>query len=203
MQNDPKPTRRCLVACALAAALLFRSAPTAAAPTRPDAERLVLDASNEILAIIGDDDPEPVMFRRFREMLETFADVPIIARSTLGVDWRAATPEQRAAYTDAFGGYLSRKYGKRFQEFIGARIEITRSRKVKSGVLVESTMTLEGSSPFAVDWQVSDKSGRNRIFNLYIEGVSLLASERQEIRTMLDQAGGDIDRLTEDLTASR
>ena len=202
MQNESKPTRR-LFSCALAVALLIQASPTAAAPTRADAEQLVLDASNEILAIIGDEDTEPVMFRRFHEMLETFADIPIIARSTLGVDWRAATPEQRDAYTSAFGSYLSRKYGKRFRELIGATIRIVRTRSVKSGVLVESTMTLEGKSPFAVDWQVSDKSGRNRIFNLYIEGVSLLASERQEVRTMLDLAGGDIDRLIEDLKTSR
>ncbi len=202
MPNDAKPTRRRLIACAFAAALLGLPATATATPARADAERLVLDASNEILAIIGDDDPEPVMIRRFNEMLESFADVPIIARSSLGVDWRAATPEQRAAYTRAFGRYLSRKYGKRFREFIGASVEVIRTRSVKSGVLVESRMTLAGRSPFAVDWQVSDKSGRNRIFNLYIEGVSLLASERQEVRTMLDQAGGDIDRLIEDLNSS-
>jgi phospholipid transport system substrate-binding protein len=64
---------------------------------------------------------------------------------------------------------------------------------------VVSTMTLRGESPFEVRWQVSDRSGQQKFFNLIIEGVNLLSAERQEIGTMLERRGGNIDRLIEDL----
>ena len=49
---------------------------------------------------------------------------------------------------------------------------------------------------------MSDKSGRLLFFNLIIEGVNMLASERTEIQAMLDKAGGDINKLIVALNAT-
>ena len=60
-------------------------------------------------------------------------------------------------------------------------------------------MTLRGRAPFEVRWHVSDRSGRALFFNLIIEGVNLLAAERQEVGTMLERRGGNLDRMIQDL----
>jgi len=52
-----------------------------------------------------------------------------------------------------------------------------------------------------VDFHVYDRPGRPVFFNLIVEGVNMLVSERQEIGAMLDQRGGDLDRLIADLRA--
>jgi phospholipid transport system substrate-binding protein len=49
---------------------------------------------------------------------------------------------------------------------------------------------------------VGDKSGRNLFFNIIIEGVNMLASERTEIGAILDQNGGDIEKLIDALNAA-
>ena len=58
---------------------------------------------------------------------------------------------------------------------------------------------LKGQSPFEVTFQVSDRSGKDLFFNMYIEGVNLLLTERTEIGAMLDRRKGDIDALIADL----
>ena len=63
-------------------------------------------------------------------------------------------------------------------------------------------MHLRGEAPFELRWHVGDKSGKNLFFNLIIEGVNMLASERTEIGAMLDRRGGDIDALIADLKNS-
>ena len=73
------------------------------------------------------------------------------------------------------------------------------SRKAKSNIEVQSTAKLRGHAPFAVSWLVSDKSGQPKIFNIIIEGVNTLTSERAEIGAMLDKRRGDIGKLTADL----
>ena len=50
-----------------------------------------------------------------------------------------------------------------------------------------------------VRWHVADKSGRDLFFNIIIEGVNMLASERAELGAMLDKRGGSIPALVEDL----
>ncbi|NOX40354.1 MAG: ABC transporter substrate-binding protein [Alphaproteobacteria bacterium] len=149
----------------------------------------------DINSIINSGKSEAAMIRDFEALFNRYADVPIIARIALGVPWRTASSSQRSRYVSAFRGYISRKYGKRFREFIGGTITVTGSRKVKSGYLVSSIASLKGSAPFALDWQVSDKSGKDKMFNLYIEGISLLATERTEVAAMLDQQRGDINAL--------
>ena len=58
---------------------------------------------------------------------------------------------------------------------------------------------LRGEGPFEVNFHVSDKSGSDKFFNVYIEGVNLLLTERTEIGAMLDARGGDLNRLIKDL----
>ena len=58
---------------------------------------------------------------------------------------------------------------------------------------------LSGQAPFEVIFRVSDKSGRNLFFDIVIEGISLLKTERTEIGAMLDKRRGDIDALIQDL----
>jgi phospholipid transport system substrate-binding protein len=128
--------------------------------------------------------------------------VAIIARSALGVAARSASTAQMAAFTQAFQGYISRKYGRRFREFIGGSIEVVDAKPLKSYFEVISVAYLRGEAPFDLRFHVSDKSGRDLFFNIIIEGVNMLASERTEIGAMLDRRKGDIDALIKDLATA-
>ncbi|MDR9485229.1 MAG: ABC transporter substrate-binding protein [Sediminimonas sp.] len=153
----------------------------------------------EINAVISSGRSESQMFRDFEKIFDRYADVPTIARYALGVDARRASAAQLREFTDVFARYISVKYGKRFREFIGGRIVVDSARKVKSFYEVKTTAHLRGEAPFAVSFLVSDRSGADKFFNLFIEGINMLLTERTEIGAMLDARGGDIDRMIADL----
>jgi phospholipid transport system substrate-binding protein len=158
---------------------------------------------NDINRVINSGGSLDQMVVQFEQIFNKYADVDIIAQSSLGIAFRRATPAQRRAYVAAFRGYIARKYGKRFREFIGGKIEVTGARQIKSGIYeVSSLAELRGESPFDLKWLVSDKAGRNLFFNMIIDGVKMLASERQEIGSMLDRNGGNIDKLVAELKHS-
>ena len=46
---------------------------------------------------------------------------------------------------------------------------------------------------------VSDRSGREKFINMYIDGVNMVLTEKTEIGAMLDRRGGNIDTLIADL----
>jgi phospholipid transport system substrate-binding protein len=200
MPSDARLTRRgfaLALASALGAALLTPRG--AQALTIEDARSLVDRAVGDINGIINSGKSESAMYGDFERVFARYADVPAIARSALGPAARQASQGQLGAFTKAFQGYISRKYGRRFREFIGGRIEVEDARPVKSYVEVISTAYLRGESPFEVRWHVSDKAGKSLFFNIIIEGVNMLASERTEIGALLDQRGGDVDRLIADM----
>ncbi|MEM6387879.1 MAG: ABC transporter substrate-binding protein [Pseudomonadota bacterium] len=181
------------------AALSLLSATSAFALTEADARRLIDGAVAEINRAINSGQSSSRLYTAFEGIFRKYADVPTIARSALGPPARAASRQQLRSFTDAFAGYMARKYGKRFRDFAGGTVEVTGARAVKNFQEVRAVAKLPGQSPFAVSFMVSDRSGNDKFFDLLIEGISLLKSERAEIGAMLDRRRGDIDALIGDL----
>ncbi len=191
--NDMTLTRRSL----LAALPLVALAPAAqAVVSSAQAQQIVTALSDEIIRIVNSGTSESAAIREFERIFERYADVPTIARFSLGVAARDASRGQLSAFSDAFSGYVARKYGVRFKEFEGGSIEIGRTRQDRQVTIVEATARLPGESPIAVEFHLSDRGGSAKVFNLVLEGVNMLTTERAEITAMLDQEGGSIDALT-------
>lgn len=171
----------------------------AVALTEAAATQLVNSVVADINRVIASGKSENAMLRDFEKIFVQYADVPIMARYALGADARTASPAQLRQFTRAFQGYISRKYGRRFREFIGGEVNVRNARKIKAGYEVRTSVKLQGSSPFDVTFLVSDKSGRDKFYNMFIEGVNLLLTERTEIGAMLDARKGNLDQLIKDL----
>lgn len=181
-----------------AAALMTMPRPSLAL-TVDEARNLVDRAIADVNRTINSGKSEAAMYGDFEAIFSKYADVPVIARSALGVAARSASKAQMSAFTKAYKGYISRKYGRRFREFIGGKIVVTDAKPVKSYFEVISVAHLQGEAPFDLRWHVSDKSGKSLFFNIIIEGVNMLASERTEIGAMLDKRKGNLDQLIQDL----
>ena len=142
---------------------------------------------------------ETKLITAFENIFAQYADVNIIARSALGPAARSASSSELSAFTSAFRGYIARKYGKRFKEFIGSEIVVKGTKNRGKFFEVEASVRLKGTTPFEVSFRVSDRSGENLFFDIIIEGISLLSSERVEIGALMDARNGNIARLTRDL----
>ena len=192
--------RRFAAGFALGSVALALPMPVAAL-TVDQARGLIDKVVADINGIIASGKAEPEMLKDFERIFARYADVAVISRSTLGVAAKSASPAQLQAFAGAFQTYISAKYGRRFREFIGGSIEVIDAQPVKSYYEVVTVAKLAGESPFDLRWHVSDKSGKNLFFNIIIEGINLLASERSEVGAMLDQAGGNIDTLIANMKA--
>lgn len=187
----------------ISASAVLAALPTAGfALTKAAAEKLIGALSDDIFKVINSGKPEAAMYHDFDLVLGKYAAINAIARTVLGPPWRSASPVEQRAYIKAFRGYLSRKYGKRFREFIGSEIKVVSARNVKSGVLVKSVVKFQGSAPFTVDWQVFERDGKQQMFDMYIEGISMIKSEREEVGAMLDKSRGKMNKLITRLNAA-
>ena len=190
-------TRRTLLLAGGATALIAAS--PAAALTEAQARSLVDKVIAEIDVVIRSQKSDAAILRDLEKLFARYADLDIMAQYALGADGRSASAADKRAFTNAFKGYVTRKYGKRFRDFIGGRIEVESTRAIRAGYEVKAKAYLEGQSPFDVAFHISDRSGRDLVFNIFIEGVNLLLTERTEIGAMLDQRNGNIRQLASDL----
>ena len=183
-------------------AVTFASANFGWSDNSKDAEVLVGKLVADINDVISSGNSEQVMVKQFEEIFKLYADVPTIARYALGNDARAISKSQLKRFTKVYSVYVSHKYGRRFREFIGGKIVVQKSRPIKSFFEVETLAHLKGWEPFTVSFLVSNRSGKLLFFNMFIEGINMLLSERTEIGAMLDKRRGDIQRVMEDLQNS-
>lgn len=195
MISEAKIPRRGVLAGLACWAGLAAGIGPAQALTTSESKALIDKLVGEINAIINSGKSEESMYRDFEGIFRKYAYVEGIARTVLGAPARTASKAELRAFSDAFTGYMARKYGKRFREFIGGWVEVESAQKVKSYFEVHTMAKLAGQAPFAVTFRVSDRSGSELFFDMLIEGISLIKAERNEIGTMLDQAGGDIDKM--------
>jgi phospholipid transport system substrate-binding protein len=165
-----------------------------------EARQLIDALVKDINRVIESGKSESAMLREFERIFKKYSDTSYIAAYALGADARRATKSQKRAFSKAFQGYIARKYGRRFREFVGGRLEVVKVKKVKKWYEVSTTAYLKGQSPFEVTFLVSDRSGKNLFFNMFIEGVNLLLTERTEIGALLDQRQGNIDQMIGDLS---
>lgn len=164
--------------------------------SKAEAEELINQLSNDVLSAINAQSSRDELFEKFEKIFANYADVFLIARKALGPTWRSANKTQRSAYVSAFRGYMARYYGKQFEEFIGAKIIIDKSRKTSGGYLVDSKIIFKDGSNYLAQWHVVDARGKLLMYNLFLEGVSILSDVRIQIGSMLDKRGGSIDELT-------
>jgi phospholipid transport system substrate-binding protein len=160
-----------------------------------DAQQLIDKVVADANAVISSGKDVNGLIAEFGRIFTRYADVPVIARSVLGPAAKTASPAQLAAFTKAYHGYVSAKYGRRFNEFKGGSISVIDTQPIKSFFEVTTMVSLPGSAPFDVRWHVSNKSGKNLFFNIIIEGINMLTSERTEIGALLEQNRGDVDAL--------
>lgn len=176
---------------------LMMSAVPAFAFNEAEARTLIDKAVGDINSIINSGKSEAAMLKDFERIFSRYADVSTISRSVLGPPARSASAAQLSGFAKSFQTYISRKYGRRFREFIGGRVEVNNTRAVKNFYEVNCTTILKGEAPFKVTFVVASQSGR--FIDISIEGISLLKAERAEVGAMLDQRRGDINALIRDL----
>jgi len=163
------------------------------------AEQFVTRVADEIMAIVKSGSSKSAVARKFDTMIGRYGDMPVISRSVLGPVSRSAKASDLAAFSQAFQGYISRKYSAQFAEFKQGSIKIKSSRDRGRFVEVMAQIVRPGKSTINVDFRVWDKSGSTKFIDILIEGISLVTTERAEMGALLDQRGGNLAQLAKDL----
>jgi phospholipid transport system substrate-binding protein len=186
-------SRRAVLMTGFAAMSALAVPRSAQALSPAQASGLVEHVATEITRIINSGQSEAAMIRDFERMMARYADMPSIAQSVLGPPARTASPSQLSAFAEAFQGYMARKYGRRFREFIGGTVGVTGAQDSGRFIEVITSVSMPNDRPFEVRFRVWDRSGQPLFIDLLIEGVSLVITERSEVGSILDRNGGSID----------
>lgn len=175
----------------------------AASPARADsadqARDLVMMAAERLIELIRSDQAQAEKEVAFRQLMEETAAMSAIARTALGAPWRSMSDPQKARYDEAFRDYLARNYVARFRDYTGEKLTYVKTIENEKGVYVETQVASPGSQPLSVVWRLKELGDGLKVVDIKAADLSLLATERSLLTSLLERNGGDFDAFIAEL----
>lgn len=188
----------------LAAAVLLLPVAATAESVAPDV--LVKQTADEVIEIIKKDkDIQAGDLRKISALAEDkilpHFDFERMSRMVLGRHWHKASKEQQAQFVSEFRSLLIRTYASALAKFRNQTIEYKplRAQPGDSEVTVKTQVLQQGTQPLPIDYSLAKKGNEWKVFDVTIEGVSLVTNYRGQFSTEVKQSGMDglIQRLAD------
>lgn len=126
-------------------------------------------------------------------------DFERISRLVLGRAWRKTNENQKKGFIKEFRTLLLKTYAVALSKYKDQEIVFkpTRMSKGDEIVIVKSEIVQNGGQPIKVNYALSNNSGKWLVFDIVIEGVSLVTNYRSQFSSEIKRNGIDvlIDKL--------
>jgi phospholipid transport system substrate-binding protein len=118
-------------------------------------------------------------------------DVNGMSRSVLGRQaWNKATPAEKKEFTQAFTQLVIRTYASPLAEYSGETVKFLPLRGEGDGrfVRVNSVISRPNGQKIPLSYNLVSKNGQWKVYDLSVEGVSLLQSFRSQFGQVLQHS---------------
>jgi len=133
----------------------------------------------------GNDNPER-LYALVNDIVVPHLDMPRIARIVLGKYVRQVDAAGLAAFTQEFQSLLVRTYATSLKSYGGEKIDVLPAKQADNGTAsVQMTVHRPGAAPIAISFLTHNKTGSWLVYDIRIEGISLVTNYRSEFATIL------------------
>lgn len=183
-----------LIAMGLAFLLLFGTlAPAAAATGGPTEQtRAAADQVIDLLRNRAIDLAE--RNRRITELVKANFDFTSMSQAVLGLHWRKASPEERQRFIELFSELLEATYRGRLEaytaEYAGEQVQYV-GETIKGDRAQVDTIVVTKSARIPISYRMVKNQEQWRVYDVVIEGVSLVRNYRGTYDEILSKEGFD------------
>ena len=120
------------------------------------------------------------------EAIEAVFDFEELSRRTLGREWKKMNAEQQKEFVHLFKELLQGVYADRLLAYSDQKIIFDKETMLKKGrAEVQSFLQTSDGKKIPLFYRLSDKSGSWKVYDVIIEGVSMVKNYRTQFREIL------------------
>jgi phospholipid transport system substrate-binding protein len=169
-------------------------------------DQLVQKITNEVLAAIKSDKQLAAGDRQkalklAEEKVLPYIDFEEATRLAVGRAWSQATPEQKKRLVSEFRNMLVRTYSNAIEAYQGQTLKVlpARGEPKADDATVRTQFVRAGGQPLPIEFQMRKTEKGWKVYDIAVEGVSLVITYRSEFDAVVKQAGIDglIKRLAQ------
>jgi phospholipid transport system substrate-binding protein len=161
-------------------------------------EALVKKITDDVMAAIQSDKELAAGDRQkalklAEEKILPHVDFEEAARLAVGRSWNGASAEQKKQLTDEFRRMLVRTYSSAVSAYQGQTMKVlpVRMKPSDTEVTVRNHYNRPGGKPVQIDYSMHKADGGWKIYDIVVEGVSLVLTYRSEFDAVVKQEGVD------------
>lgn len=137
--------------------------------------------------------PDSEKMAELESLFVSTVDVPWIARFVIGPYWRQANVQQQQDYLKYYQQFIVKHYVGRFTEYAGQtyRLDLVSSQG-EGKYLVRMIIDSPNEPSVVTDYRIrQDESGAYKIYDIVVEGVSMIVTQKQEFSSVVARKGLD------------
>ncbi len=127
---------------------------------------------------------------RIAQITNQVFDYKIMSRLALGFNWKSFSPQQQVEFVKVFGDLLNNTYIEKVQgEYKGDEtVQFLSQDMIASGKAIVKTQILRKPTNIPVVYAMLQDGGKWRIYDVSIEGISLIKNYRSQFDQILEKS---------------
>ena len=168
------------------------------------AEQVVTSTTDQVLKAVSEEgvkQDNQKVYAIVERLIVPHFDFQKMSQWVLGKYWRDASDSERQQFTEQFQKLLVRTYSTAFQQYSNQKIVYlpTRSNPGADRVMVKCQVVRDAGPPIGIDYRLYQKQGEWKVFDVLIDGISLVTNYRTTFAQQIRDKG--IDGLIATLVA--
>ncbi len=153
-------------------------------------------ATDQVLRILQDPEmrkPEKVQARRTQisAVASEIFDWQETAKRALAQHWQQRTPQQREEFSKLFADLVERSYIGKIERYKGEKILYVGETGEGDQTTVKTKLVTKSNTEVPIDYRMFKNGDRWRVYDVTIEGVSLVSNYRGQFARIIQQSGYD------------
>jgi len=168
-------------------AMVLAASQALASPTQ-DVKKTV----DEVVRIVSDKNMKKNDQKRRQSLKRTISlifDYKEMSKRSLGKHWKQRTPTEQCQFTDLFATLLENSYAGKIESYNNEKIQYLKESVDGNRAEVKSKVITAKRDEFTLDYRLMEHNGKWMVYDVVIEGVSLVSNYRSQFNRIITSNG--------------
>ncbi len=171
----------------LLTAALFLASTAFATPTE-ELKKTV----DEVVRIVADKEMKKNETKRrqaLKKAISVIFDYPEMAKRSLGKHWNVRTAAEKKQFAELFATLLENSYAGKIESYNNEKIVYIKEIVEEENAEIKSKVVTAARDEFTLDYRLFKHNGKWMVYDVVIEGVSLVSNYRSQFNKIITSSG--------------
>jgi phospholipid transport system substrate-binding protein len=142
---------------------------------------------NNLLSVLNDkaQTDKAVKEKKIWEIVNGIFDYDELSRLTMGRNWRKLNAAQQKEFPELFSKVLGNVYMDRIMAYTSEKVVFDDNVNVSDGKALVKSRIVTSDKEIPIDYRMMEKDGKWKVYDVVIEGVSLVSNYRSQFNSIL------------------